>query len=75
MKTRAVHEPGARLMNADEVAQDAVRLAAVLRHNLLKSEHGDRLEIQFSALLAAVENLSRAELLALSRRIAERLSD
>jgi hypothetical protein len=74
MKAKSVHEPSAKLMNADEVSEDARRVANALRHNLLKAEPAVQLEVPLSTFLSALDKLSRDELLILRQRVEERLS-
>jgi hypothetical protein len=74
MKAKSVHEPRAKLMSADEVSEDARRVANALRQNLLKAEPAVQLEVPLSTFLSALDNLSRDELLILRQRVEERLS-
>ncbi len=74
MKTRTVHEPNAKLMNADEVWEDAQTIAAVLRKNLLKADAETRLRIPLSVFLLAMDSLDRNELLVLQERVQEKLA-
>jgi hypothetical protein len=74
MKAKSVHEPSAKLMSADDVSEDARRVANALRQNLLKAEPAVQLEVPFSTFLAALDKLSRDELLILRQRVEERLA-
>ena len=74
MKRKSAHEPKAKVMSAAEVSDDAQQIAAVLRHNLLKSEKVVRLQIPLSAFLSALDNLSRDEQVILRKRVEHRLA-
>jgi hypothetical protein len=74
MVTKSTHEPGAKIMNATDVWNDAREIASVLKHNLLESEPTVRFQIPWSTFLNAVENLNREELLLLQKRIKTRLT-
>ena len=71
---KSVHEPDARVMSAKDVQDDAQQIADVLRQNLLKAEPMIGLQIPLSALLSALGNLSRDELVVLRRRVDELLA-
>ncbi|MEK7250300.1 MAG: hypothetical protein AAB209_07760 [Bacteroidota bacterium] len=73
MKRKSVHEPRARLMSADDVRADAEELVEVLRAKPSKNESVVRLQIPFSTLLSAVDQLRRHELALLQKRVGERL--
>ena len=74
MKPKSAHEPGAEVMSAMEVREDARQVANVLRHNLLKAEPAVQLEVPLSTFLSALDSLSRDELLMLRQRVDERLA-
>jgi hypothetical protein len=74
MKRRSAHEPKAKLMSAPEVWEDAQQLAYVLRENLLKAGPLVWLQVPLSAFLAALDNLSRDELLLLRKHVDARLT-
>ncbi len=74
MKPKSAHEPGAEVMSAMEVQQDARQVAKVLRQNLLKAEPAVQLEVPLSTFLSALDKLSRDELLILRQRVDERLA-
>jgi hypothetical protein len=74
MGTKSTHEPGAKVMSATDVWNDAREIASVLKHNLLESEPMVRFQIPLSTFLNAVENLDREELLILQKRIETRLA-
>jgi hypothetical protein len=74
LKGKAAHEPEAKVMNAEDVWDDAQQIADVLRQNLLKGDPMVKLQIPLSIFLAAVDNFSQDELILLRRRIDERLA-
>lgn len=74
MKPKSAHEPGAEVMSAIGVREDARQVANILRHNLLKSEPAVQLEVPLSTFLSALDSLSRDELLILRLRVEERLA-
>jgi len=74
MMTKSVHEPKAKVMSAAEVWDDAQQIANVLRQNLLRAEPVIRLQIPISALLSALDNLNRDELVVLQRHVKARLA-
>jgi hypothetical protein len=74
MKAKSAHEPQAEVMNAEEVWDDAQRIAAALRRNLSKAEPVVQLRIPLSAYLSALEDLSREDLLLLRQQIEQRLA-
>jgi len=73
MKRESAHEPKAKVMSAADVWDDAQQLASVLRQNLLQTEPAVEIRIPLSALLSALDNLGRDELLILRQRVEERL--
>jgi hypothetical protein len=74
MEQRTAHEPEAEVMSAADVWDDARRLAEVLQNNALKSGHVVRLQVPLSAYLAALDDLSREDLMILRKRLDQRLA-
>jgi len=74
MKKKSVHEPKAKLMSAAEVWDDAQVVTRAFRQNLLEAEPVVRLNIPLSALLSALDTLSRDELAILQKRVKARLT-
>jgi uncharacterized linocin/CFP29 family protein len=74
MVQKSAHEPAAPVMSAADVWNDALNLAEILRHNLLRSEPMVRLQVPFSLFLSALEEFNREELVLLQRRVEERLA-
>lgn len=74
MRQKSAHEPKAEVMSADNVWNDALQLADVLRQNLLKTEPIVRLQIPFSFFLSALEGFDRDELVILRQRVEDRLA-
>lgn len=71
---KSVHEPKAPMMSAEDVWDDALQVADVLRQNLLKNERIVRLQVPFSFFLSALESFDREELVVLRQRVEERLA-
>lgn len=74
MKQKSAHEPEAEVMSANDVWNDALQLADVLRQNLLKTEPIVRLQIPFSFFLSVLEEFDREELVILRQRVEDRLA-
>ena len=74
MKTKSAHEPEADVMEAADVWGDAQQIARVLQQNLRKAEPVVRLQVPLSSFLAALDNLSKEELMVLHQRVEERLA-
>jgi hypothetical protein len=74
MKKKSAHEPKAKVMSAAEVWDDAREVTSVFRQNLMKAEPIVRLQIPLSALLSAIDNLKRDELMILQKHVKERLA-
>jgi len=74
MKQKSAHEPGARMMDAEEVWDDAQQIMAILQQNLSKVEPVVRLEIPFGAFLSALDDFSQDQLMLLRKRVEERLA-
>jgi hypothetical protein len=70
----SVHEPGAPLMSAADVWDDAQTVAQVLRQNLLKAEPVVEFSVPLSIFLATLDNFSHDELLLLRQRVEEKLA-
>ena len=71
---KSAHEPDAPVMSADDVWDDALQVADLLRQNLLKNERIVRLQVPFSFFLSALESFDREELVVLRQRVEERLA-
>ena len=71
---KSAHEPDAPVMSAEDVWDDALQVADVLRQNLLKNERIVRLQVPFSFFLSALESFDREELVVLRQRVEERLA-
>lgn len=71
---KSAHEPNAPVMSADDVWDDALQVADLLRQNLLKNERIVRLQVPFSFFLSALESFDREELVVLRQRVEERLA-
>jgi hypothetical protein len=67
-------EPKAKVMSATDVWEDAREIASLIKKNLMKAEPVVKIQIPLSTFISAVENLSREELLILSKRIEARLA-
>jgi uncharacterized linocin/CFP29 family protein len=74
MKTKQPPEPGAEVMSATEVAEEARQIAEVLRRNLIRAEPVVRLSIPFSLFLANLDDVTRSELLLIRQRVEDRLA-
>ncbi|MCP4400269.1 MAG: hypothetical protein GY801_23550 [bacterium] len=74
MTMKSVHEPGARLMSAEDVWEDAQQIAALLQQNASQTEPVVHLDIPFSYFLSVLDTLDRDELVILRKRIEERLA-
>ncbi len=74
MGAKSTHEPKARVMSATDVWEDAREIASLIKKNLLKAEPVVKIQIPLSTFISAVENLSREELLILSKCIEARLA-
>ncbi|MCP3998707.1 MAG: hypothetical protein GY722_27095 [bacterium] len=74
MEPRTAHEPEAEVMSAADVWDDARRLAEVLQNNASKTGHVVRLQVPLSAYLAALDDLSREDLVILRKRLDQRLA-
>ncbi len=62
-------------MNAAEVWDDAQKVTSLFRQNLMKAARIVRLQIPLSALLSAIDNLKRDELVILQKHVKERLAN
>lgn len=73
MSEKSVHEPEALLMDAEAVAQDAARLAALLQENRLERRGAVQMRIPLSVFLEALDSMEHSELLLLKQRVNEKL--
>lgn len=71
---KSVHEPGARLLSAQDAIRDAERLHGLLRRNRQQAEREVQLRVPFSVLIEAIEQLEAGELRLLAQRLEERLA-
>lgn len=74
MKIKTPHEPQEQVMSAREAVEDADRLEALLKRNILKAEPMVRIQIPFSSFLNALESFDRDELAILRQRVDEYLA-
>ncbi len=74
MELKSAHEPGAEVMSADDVWDDAQRLAQVLQGKASKAGHLVSLRIPLSTYLSALDDLSREDLMVLRERVEDRLA-
>lgn len=74
MEPKSEHEPEAEVMSADDVWNDAQRLAQVLHRQASQSGHFVTLRIPLSTYLSALDDLSREDLMILRERIEDRLA-
>lgn len=73
-KPQGVHEPEAQLLSAQDAIQDAERLQALLSHNQEQAERNVQLQVPFTAILQAIDQLEPNELRILAQRLENRLS-
>ena len=71
---KSVHEPGARLLSAQDAIQDAERLRGLLRRNRQRAEREVQLRVPFTVIIEAVDQLEASELRLLAQRLEERLA-
>lgn len=74
MRPKTAHEPDAEVMGAAEAFEDARGLGRLLRRNLASDVPTVPLEVPLSVLLAALDKLSRDDLMLLQQRVGERLA-
>ena len=70
----SIHESNALLMSAEDVFEDAARIAAMLDCEEIPSESVVQLNIPLSSFLNALDHLSRNEFVMLYKHIEERLA-
>ena len=73
MNSKSPHEPEAEAMDAQDVWEDARRLAGLLQRNRSQTDVVVQLPIPFSLFLAALDGLDQNELVILRKRIDEKL--
>ena len=74
MELKSAHEPEAEVMSADDVWNDAQRLAQVLQSKAVKSGRLVSLRIPLSTYLSALDDLSQEDLMILRDRVEDRLA-
>ena len=73
-KKKSVHEPNAPLLSAQEAIQDAKRLQELLWRNRQQAEREVQLQVPFTVILKAIDQLEASELRLLAQRLEERLA-
>jgi len=73
-KQKSVHEPNAPLLSAQEAIQDAKRLQELLWRNRQQAEREVQLQVPFTVILKAIDQLEASELRLLAQRLEERLA-
>jgi hypothetical protein len=73
VEQKSTHEPGAQLLRAQDVVQDAERLQALLLRNRQRAEREVQLRVPFTVIIEAVDQLEADELRLLAQRLEERL--
>jgi len=73
-KPQGIHEPKAKLLSAQDAIQDAERLQVLLSHNQEQAERNVQLQVPFTAILQAIDQLEPNELRVLAQRLERRLS-
>lgn len=74
MPNKTVHEPDAELMSANDVRNDAQRLAEIVQRNARNQPRSFQLQIPLSAYLSALDDLNQEELEILRERVDQRLA-
>jgi hypothetical protein len=74
MRNRTAHGPKTRVMSIADVLEDARRLEVILGGSAPTVSHDVQITIPFSALLGALDRMTREELIALRQRLDERLA-
>ncbi len=74
MHKKTTHEPGAKVMSAEDVKNDAQEIAFLLRQNSDKAEPVVSMQIPLSYFISALDNLDRNELIILRDSVEERLA-
>lgn len=70
---KGVHEPGARLLSAQDAIRDAEQLRGLLRRNREQADREVQLRVPLTAIIEAIDQLGDAELRLLAQRLEERL--
>lgn len=73
-KQESVHEPNAPLLSAQDAIQDAKRLRELLWRNRQRAEREVQLQVPFTVILKAIDQLETSELRLLAQRLEERLA-
>ena len=73
-KEKSIHEPNAPLLSAQEAIQDAKRLQELLWRNRQQAEREVQLQVPFTVILKAIDQLEASELRLLAQRLEERLA-
>lgn len=70
----SVHEPGARLLSAQDAIRDAEQLRGLLRRNREQADREVQLRVPLTAIIEAIDQLGDSELRLLAQRLEERLA-
>jgi hypothetical protein len=70
---KSVHEPNAPLLSAQDAIQDAERLRELLWRNRQQAEREVQLQVPFTVILKAIDQLEASELQVLAQRLEDRL--
>jgi len=73
-KEKSIHEPNAPLLSAQDAIQDAKRLRELLWRNRQQAEREVQLQVPFTVILKAIDQLEASELRLLAQRLEERLA-
>jgi len=74
VEQKSVHEPEAQLLSAQDAIQDAERLRALLLRNRQQAEREVQLQVPFTVILQAIDQLEPGELRMLAQRLEDRLA-
>ncbi|MEA3345282.1 MAG: hypothetical protein U9Q78_03420 [Chloroflexota bacterium] len=73
-KQKSIHESDAPLLSAQDAIQDAERLRELLWRNRQQAEREVQLQVPFTVILKAVDQLEASELRLLVQRLKDRLA-
>ncbi len=73
-KLESIHEPNAPLLSAQDAIQDAERLRELLWRNRQRAEQEVQLQVPFTVILKAIDQLGTSELHLLAQRLEDRLA-
>lgn len=74
VEQKSVHEPEAQLLSAQDAIQDAERLRALLLRNRQRAEREVQLQVPFTVILQAIDQLEPGELRMSAQRLEDRLA-